>query len=115
MYPLMDGKNFDLLRVFFTVLKSCSKEDGEEEEEEEGRGSIAELKPEIHLKLLQGLKVPLKGAVEGFVYTCVCVCMHACVCVCVHVDAAILILSYCYTHTHTHVHYCEGIYCMLAA
>ena len=95
MYPLMDGKNFDLLRVFFTVLKSCSKEDGEEEEEEEGRGSIAELKPEIHLKLLQGLKVPLKGAVEGSVYTCACVCVYVCVCVRARVCACACFVCVC--------------------
>lgn len=59
----MDGKNFDLLRVFFTVLKSCS---GGEEEGEEGSGAV-EPRPETHLRLLQVLKSPLKGEVEASV------------------------------------------------
>ena len=63
MYPLMDGKNFDLLRVFFTVLKSCSR--GEAEGEEGSRA--VEPKPETHLRLLQELKSPLKGEVEASV------------------------------------------------
>lgn len=61
MYPLVDGKNFDLLRVFFTVLKSCSAE-----EEERGEGSrTVEPRPDTHLRLLQELKSPLKGEVDA--------------------------------------------------
>lgn len=57
----MDGKNFDLLRVFFSVLKSCSAE-----EEERGEGSrTVEPRPDAHLRLLQELKLPLKGEVEN--------------------------------------------------
>lgn len=68
----MDGKNFDLLRVFFTVLKSCSREEEEEGRREEGSKTV-EPKPETHLRLLQELKSPLKGAVKASV----CACVHA--------------------------------------
>ena len=74
----MDGKNFDLLRVFFTVLKSCSREE-EEGGREEGSKTL-EPKPETHLRLLQELKSPLKGAVEASV----CACVHATWNVCEH-------------------------------
>lgn len=59
----MDGKNFDLLRVFFTILKSCSRG---ETEGEEGNKAL-EPNPETHLRLLQELKSPLKGEVEASV------------------------------------------------